>query len=59
MDNNIDLKHEDEFLLKCSLTQIKDADIRNIKHMISNGLNEDYLINLAFKHSLNSLLYCS
>lgn len=57
MAENYNLKHEDHVILNCSLTNLSEDNIKNIKHLTDMDLNWDYLINMAYQHRLSPLLY--
>jgi len=57
MVGNYDLKTEDQLLLNCSLTQLSGENIKRIKQLTNKDLDWNYLINMAYKHRLNPLLY--
>lgn len=51
------LKPEDEFLLKCSVSYMGDADVDITRQMVKSDLDWDYLTKMAYRHRLSSLLY--
>jgi hypothetical protein len=57
MAMNFDLKPEDQLLLNCSITRISNDEIENICRIIAKDLDWDYIINMAHRHRLSSLLY--
>lgn len=57
MSSTIKFKFEDQLLLHCSCAHIEAHTVKKIKHLVKKDLNWDYLIDVASKHSLRSVLY--
>lgn len=57
MDQNISIKDEDKILLLCARTRITHKIKLNIKNLLHNDLDWDYLTQRASQHKLLPLLY--
>ena len=57
MAKNYVLKPEDQLILNCSLTNASEDNIKKINHLITLDLDWNYLIDLAYRHRLSTLLY--
>jgi hypothetical protein len=57
ISNQLTSRLEHELVVCCSRTQVSDQTIAQIKTLLENGIDWDYLYLFARRHSVLSLLY--
>ena len=57
INENVKLRMEDELLICCARTDVNSKIRDKILYLVQNDLDWDYLLNLASRHRLRSLLY--